>query len=147
MLRIKKIKPLFTNILTTSERSNNEIQTSSGIIQYSSCPIKPYQKVLEVGSSVRDIKVGDWVMINVFNYAVKRYDPDSIKNDMGMNKTIDYQFNTATYYDEDNTPQECLILNDRDVIYTFVGEEVETPAIEPIEKKLILPQQKTIITN
>jgi predicted ATP-grasp superfamily ATP-dependent carboligase len=41
-----------------------------------------YQKVLAVGSSVRDVKVGDTVLLNFSNYIVRKYKENSIKEDM-----------------------------------------------------------------
>ena len=90
---------------------------------------------------VRDIKVGDRVMINPKNYAVKKYDPNSVKEDMGMNSTIGYQMPWVTVDDAEGNPQECLLLLDRDIEFIFEGEEVQEN-----ESSLILPK-KTIIMN
>lgn len=123
MLRIKKIKPMFTGIVTTGEKYAEDMY-DNGLIYAKKGDLKTYQKVIAVGSSVRDINVGDQVMINVLNYAVKKYDPNSVKEDMGMNQVISYRFNWLMVDDENGNPQECLLLNDRDIMFAFEGEEV-----------------------
>lgn len=141
MLRIRKIKPLFTNILVTGEKYDKDEKDGALIIAKKG-DLKLYQTVLEVGSMVRDIKVGDKVMINPKNYEVKKYDPNSIKEDMGMNKIIGYNMPWVTV-EEDGEPKECLLLIDRDIEFVFEGEEVS----ESNGNTLILPKEKKIITN
>lgn len=122
MLHIKKIKPLFTKVLTTGDRYEDDMYTK-GIIVANKGELKLYQKVLAVGTTVRDIKIGDTVMINPNNYAVMKYDPNSIKNDMGMNKKTSWNLPWVIIDDENGKPKECLLLNDRDIEFIFEGEE------------------------
>ena len=140
MLKIKSIKPLFTNVLTTGDKYEED-EKDNGLIVANKGDLKLYQTVIAVGSMVRDIKVGDKVMINPKNYAVKKYDPNSVKEDMGMNSTIGYQMPWVTVDDAEGNPQECLLLLDRDIEFIFEGEEVQEN-----ESSLILPK-KTIIMN
>lgn len=137
MLHIKSVKPLFTNIITTGERFGKDL-VSNGVIIASKGDLKAWQKVLYKGSSVRDIEVGDTVMVNFQNYAVKRYSKDSLQNDMDNNPTLQYAFNWVTIDDEEGNPQECLLLNDRDILYAFEGEETDDPVIEIPKKKIYL---------
>lgn len=122
MLHIKKIKPLFTKVLTTGDKYEEDMLTK-GIIVANKGDLKLYQKVLAIGTSVRDIQVGDTVMINPRNYAVMKYDPNSIKGDMDMNKVVKWNLPWVTIDDEDGNPMECLLLNDRDIEFVFEGEE------------------------
>lgn len=122
MLRIKKVRPLFTNIITTGEKFSEDM-IDGGIIIARKGDLKLWQKVIAIGSAVRDINVGDMVMINVEHFMVKKYDKNSIQNDLDNNPTIGYHFNWVTIDDENNEPQECLLLNDRDIQYVFEGEE------------------------
>lgn len=137
MLHIRKIKPMYTALVVTGDRFDKDMY-SGGIIIANAGDLKPWQTVLFTGTSVRDIEVGDMVMINVDNYAVKRYGKDSIQNDLDNNKTIRYMFNWITLYDEKDTPNDCLLLNDRDILYVFDGEEVDEHAIEMPKKKIVL---------
>jgi hypothetical protein len=85
MLHIKEIKPLFTSIVTTGEKYSEDMR-DNGLIVANKGDLKAYQKVLAVGSSVRDIKVGDTVMIDITHFAVMKYNPNSIKEDMDLNR-------------------------------------------------------------
>lgn len=139
MLHIKTIKPLFTSIVTTGDKFQEDV-TVGGIIQQDQKKgdLKLYQKVLAVGSSVRDIKVGDMVMINPIAYVHKKYSKDSIQNDMDNNPTLSIDIPTITLYDEDDNPQECLLLTDRDIRFVFVGEEKNDNLILPNKPKIFV---------
>ena len=137
MLHIKKIKPLFTSLVTTGDRFEKDM-VESGIIIAKKGDLKLWQKVIAVGSAVRDIKEGDMVMIDASHYAKKRYDANSIQNDMNNNPVLNYQFNWVTLDDSEGTPQECLLLNDRDILYVFEGEEKEDIIQVPGKKSFVL---------
>lgn len=138
MLHIKTLKPLFTSILVTGEEYAEDIK-DNGIITYKKGDLKLYQTVLAVGSSVRDIKVGDQIMFNPKDYAVMKYDPNSVKNDFDMNKAIRWNFPWVFVDDEEGKPQRCLLLKDRDIEFVFEGEEVN--------ESIILPDKPTFILN
>lgn len=139
MIRIKKLKPMFNSIITTMDKYEKDVETN-GIIdnKRQEGSLKEYQTVLAVGTSVRDIKVGDVVMINPRNYAVRKYKENSIKNDIEMNPVISYNFNIVELDDTD-----CLLLQDRDIDYIIEEYEKIEPTkpsviIQPKEKKIIL---------
>lgn len=137
-LKIKKLKPMFTSILTTGDKYEKDIR-ENGIITYNKGDLKLYQTVLEVGSSVRDIKVGDKIMFSPKDYVVMKYDPNSIKNDMDMNKVAKVNFPWVTLTDDEGKPYDCLLLKDRDVLFVFEGEEEpENPIIIPDKNRIIL---------
>ena len=73
MLHITEIKPMFTGIVTTGDRYKED-QIENGLITAPAGSLKLNQVVVAVGSTVRDIKVGDQVMINPAGYAVRKYD-------------------------------------------------------------------------
>ena len=108
-----------------------------GLIVAKQGDLKVWQKVIAIGSSVRDISVGDMVMINIANYAVKKYSKDSIQNDFDNNPKIRYNLNWVTMDDENGKCMDCLLLNDRDVLYSFEGEEKDE-VIQIPEKKIIV---------
>lgn len=138
MLRIKTIKPLFTTIVTTCDRYGSDQKNGSITVKVKGS-LKQYQKVLAVGPTVRDIQVGDTVMLNMDNYAVKRYDANSVQNDLGNNKTIEYSFNYVIMDDGEGNPIERLLFNDRDVLYVFEGEEVDDSVIKTGSRGIIMP--------
>lgn len=81
--------------------------------------LKEYQTVIEVGTSVREVKVGDIVCINPSRYAVKKYDSNGVKDGVeGMNLVTHYNFNTIVLGDK-----ECLLIDERDV--DFIVKEWE----------------------
>lgn len=137
MLHIKKIKPLFTALVVTADRFEKDMY-SGGLIMANKGDLKTWQTVISIGSSIRDIQVGDKIVFNADNYAVKKYSKESIQNDLDNNKTIQYNFNWVTIDDENGNPQDCLLLNDRDILYSFEGEEIDEPAIEIPKKKILL---------
>jgi hypothetical protein len=137
MLHIKKIKPLYTSIVTTGDKFEKDM-IDGNIIVARKGDLKLWQKVIAVGSTVRDIKVGDMVMINAEHFAVKRYNKNSIQNDIDNNPVLDYKFNWVTIDNALGEPQECLLLNDRDVEYVFEGEEKDDSIILPGKKNIVL---------
>ena len=139
MLHIKKIKPLFTSIVTTGEKFEEDMIEGNVIVAQKG-DLKLWQKVLAVGSAVRDIKVGDMVMINAEHFAIRKFSKDSIQNDLDNNPSLGYKFNWVTIDDEKGNPQECLLLNDRDIEYVFEGEEKKDIIITtaPAKKTLIV---------
>lgn len=135
MLHITKVKPMFTAIVTTAEKFQEDY-TEDGMIMANKGNYKPWQTVVAVGTSVRDIKEGDKVMVNLDNYALKRYDKNSIQNDLDNNKKIRYAFNFINMDDAEGNKEEYFLFNDRDVLYVFEGEE-RSDLIKLPKKKLI----------
>lgn len=136
MLHIKKIKPMFTSIVTTADVFEKDYK-KGGIITAYAGDIKPWQKVVAVGTSVRDIKEGDMVMVNLANYVVRKYDKNSLQNDLDNNPKTGLRMNYIMMDDEKGKLKEYFLLNDRDILYSFEGEEKE-------DENLILPFNKII---
>lgn len=137
MLKIKKIKPVATRMLVTGNKFSEDMYNEYGIIESKKGDMKEYQEVLEVGPMVRDIKPGDKVMLNMLHFAVMKYDPNSIKGDMGMQKIKGYQFPIVEIATEDGT-QECLYIDQQDIMFSFEGDEVQgvkNPIITPKSMK------------
>ena len=60
MIKVANVKPLFNNIITTADKYEED-QMAGGIIAIQKGEIKEFQKVIAVGSSVRDVKEGDLI--------------------------------------------------------------------------------------
>lgn len=134
-IKLKKIKPMFTSIVTTMDTyeaaAANEIVTD----KTKEGSIKELQRVLAVGTSVRDIKEGDLVFLDFTRYAVKQHKDGSLKDGVIQdNPVVSYNFNTIVLND-----QECLYLQYNDVV--FVVEDSEE-----IDDKEIIAPSKTIIS-
>ena len=120
-MKIKKIKLMYTRILTTMDTYvESDVTSASGIIDASKLKkgVKEYQKVLAVGTDVRNIHVGDMVCINPDRYAVRKFSKNSVKNDIMENYITGYNFNVMNY-----DGQDCLMLDEQDV--EFIIEDYE----------------------
>lgn len=138
MLKVNSIKPLFNKIVTTCDTYNSD-KTKGGIIVKTDGTIKEYQRVEAVGSTVRDIKVGDLVMINPTRYIVPKHSEkrgESLKGVIGDELTLGVSFPIVEYGDKRH-----LLINDQDIDYIIDGEEVK----DEQPKSLILPKTKKII--
>lgn len=136
-LHIKMIKPLFTSLVTTGDRYTEDVVENSIIVSKKG-DLKLYQKVIAVGSSVRDIEVGDTVMIDPTAYIRRKYSKNSVQNDMDNNPIVSVEFNWVNIDDEKGNTQECLLLNDRDIRFVFVGEDKKDSLIMPDKPKIII---------
>lgn len=142
MLKITKIKPVATRMLVTGEVYSEDMYNEHGFIECKKGDMKEYQTVLEVGPMVRDIKVGDKVMLNMMHFAVMQYDPNSIKKDMGMQKIKGYQFPKIELTNVDGSKKECLYIDQQDIVFSFEGEEIQGK-----KNPIIMPKNKEVILN
>ena len=121
MLKIKKIKPMFNAVVTTTERYTEDCYLPGGLLDVSKREggLKEYQKVVAIGDTVRNIKVGDLVCINPMRFAVKQHQEGSLKDGVITdNPVVKYNFDVILIDDK-----EHLLLTDRDI--NFVIEEYE----------------------
>lgn len=138
MIRIKKLRPMFTNIVTTMDSYEEDVAVS-GIIdtRKQKGALKEYQIVIAVGSAVRDIKPGDMVCINPIRYAQYKHDKSSLKDLAANNPITGYNFNVVEIDGKD-----CLLLHDQDIRYVIEDYE-EVP--DPAPSKLIHPNTDIIV--
>lgn len=137
MLHVTKIKPLFDHLLITADRFEKDM-VHSGVILANKGDLKLWQTVVAVGSVVRDIKVGDKVMINPNDFAVKKYNKNSVQNDLDNNPVLTHNFPFETVDDEKGEPKDYLYISDRNVKYVFEGIEKDESLILPGKPKLIV---------
>lgn len=139
MLKIKRIKPMFNRLVTTCDKYEGN-QMQGGVIVKTGGTVKEYQMVEEVGPSVRDIKVGDIVMINPKRYAYPIHNEkrDSLKSVIKDNLEFGVSIPTVEYGGKTH-----LLIYDQDVDYIVEGEEVEDE--KSSSSKLILPREKKIL--
>lgn len=135
MLKIKKIKPMFNQLLTTMDRYADDVTINNTDIldTTKSGAVKEYQKVLAVGPMVRNITVGDVVFINPNRYAVRKHKEGSLKDGVITdNPVTEYQFDTLVV-----DGKECLLLQDNDIKFTVAPkdiEEVKEPKVKLAKK-------------
>ena len=136
MINIKKIKPMFNQVITTMNKYSDAETQEGSIIDYKKVqnPIKEYQEVIAIGPMVRDIKVGDLVMVNPKRYSKMKHKEGSLKDGViGDNPVVSYNFNVIEL---DHTPY--LILTDQDIDFIIEDYEEETESdIISIENNIV----------
>lgn len=138
-LKLKKVRPLFNMILTTTD-VYEEDQMVSGIINSSKQKgsLKENQTVVAVGDTVRNIKVGDLVNINPTRYAQLKHKKGTLNDGVVQdNPVVHYNFKTVEVNGE-----TLLVLYDQDI--NFVIEESEEIE-ETTPSALIHPNNDIII--
>lgn len=134
MLKINKIKPLFNRLLVTADKYEKDV-SKGGVVVVTAGTLKEYQRVLSVGSTVRDIKEGDLVLINPTRYAVRKHNAGTLKDGIITdNPVTSYNFNLVEVEGE-----MCILLYDQDIDYV-IEESEEVP-----DESLILPDNKIIV--
>lgn len=121
MLKVKSIKPLFTSLITTMDKYEQDKITDGGLIDASKQQgtLKEYQTVLAVGDSVRNIKVGDLVCVNPARFAVRKHEKGSMRDGVITdNPIVGYNFDIV-----EMDGKNCLLLQDRDI--EFIIEDFE----------------------
>ena len=139
MIKVKKIKPLFTALITTMDLYEEDSKTKGGLIDSTrqKGTIKEYQKVIAVGDTVKCIKRGDLVCIDPTRFAVKKHSDNSIKTDIeGGNPILEYRFDIV-----EMDGKKCLLLQDRDI--QFIIEDYEV--IEEPKYSNIITTPKDVI--
>lgn len=142
MLRIKKIRPLNTQVITTAHKYIDAEKNANGLIvdmKKLAGSMKEFQKVVAVGNLVKTVEVGETVFVNPKRYMKKQYD-NSLREDMNANPTISVNIPTIML-----DGVEHLMLDIQDIAYV-IEEYEETPSavIKTAEPKLILPKAKTL---
>lgn len=132
--KFTRIKPLFNRIVTTMNKHEEYTVTANGIAIPNKGAIMEYQTVVAVGSSVRDIKVGDLVYINPTRYAKMKHNAGSLKNGIVEdNPVIGYEFTTVMLGDKPH-----LLLYDSDIDFIIEESHDEpNPVIQLLDKKII----------
>lgn len=126
MLNIKKMRPMYTNILVTCDKYGNEDVEKNGLIDTDKDEgaVKEYQTVLATGNAVRNIVVGDMVAINPSRFAVKQFKDGSLNDGViQQNPIIGYNFPIILI---DN--KECMLIDEKDIMYVI--EEMEETEVE-----------------
>lgn len=126
MLKIKKIRPMFTHLITTMDKYEEDVKSNSGLIdtKKQKGSVKEYQKVIAVGPLVRNINVGDTVLINPKNYRQTKHEPGSLKDGVITdNPVIGYNIPIVEI-----NGKQFMYLSDNDIEYVVEEfEETEDP--------------------
>ena len=138
ILKIKKIRPLNTTVITTADLYEEDVKKGALVTKVEGT-LKEYQRVVAVGSLVRNIEVGDLVAVNPTNYAVRKHKPGSLKDGIIEDNVVTgYNFKMVEIDGVNH-----LFLQDRDIDYVIEeSEEVD----EAPKSNIIMPDKPTIIT-
>lgn len=131
---------MFNQVITTMDKYSDDEMKTGSIIDVSKVnnPIKEYQKVVAVGPMVRNIEVGDIVMINPKRYGKVRHKEGSLKDGVITdNPVVSYNFNVIEL---NHTP--FLLLLDQDI--DFIIEEYEEVEDSP-QSDIIVPNNDIIV--
>lgn len=136
-MNIKKIKPLFTAVVVTSNVYPRDYK-ERGLISPKANKLKEYQTVVAVGDSCRVVEEGNLVCIDLSSYAQWKYKKNSVKSDMEElhNEIVGY-----------NVPQieidgkDYLYLDIRDIKY--IVQEFDDKENE--EQTMITPSKNIIL--
>lgn len=147
MLKLKKIKPIGSQVLVTKNLYGWDDFMEGGVLIHKRGDLKDYQEVLSVGDDVRFVKPGDVVKINLYKYAVFKEDPNSVKA-IADNPIVGLRLNEVEMVDVDGEPVMCFLIDQRDVDYILEDYSEETYkakkliVVDKPVKKLILPNNK-----
>lgn len=139
-MKLKKIKPMFTSLVTTMNKYQSDVKLQSGLIDASKRQgsLKEYQTVTAVGLSIRDIKVGDVVWINPQRFSVMKHKEGTLKDNIVTdNPVVEYNFDVIKLNGVDH-----LLLQDRDI--DFIVEDFEEDEEVP-QSSIIHPPKPSII--
>lgn len=142
MLNIKKIRPMFNQVVCTMNEYTEEELKQGSIIDIKKIrnSIKEYQKVVAVGPVVRNIQVGDLVMINPRRYAKPEYKEGSLKDGViSHNQVMKYAFPTIEL---NGVPH--LLLSDQDIDFVIEEYIEETPEENTKKSDLYIPKKEII---
>lgn len=150
MLELRKVQPMFSQVLVTEELYGYDDVSAGGVIVNVKGDIKSYQTVVAVGSDVTQVKPGDVVKINFAKYAILKEDPNSVKA-INDNKVVTLRLNEVEMTDKDGNSVMCFLIDQRDIQYILKDyDEVVYNKKDELVKigktKLILPS-KRIITS
>lgn len=122
MLKLRKIKPIFSQVLVTEDLYGWDDKNAAGIIVHKKGDLKTHQKVLAIGDDVKTVKPGDLVEVNLYKYAVFKEDPNSVKA-MADNPMVGLRLNEVELTDENDESVYAFIIDQRDIKYIITDSE------------------------
>ena len=125
--KIKKIRPLFTGVITTAKKYVGDQHADVGGLivdtRKMDGSLNPYQTVVSVGTMVKDLKEGDIVKINFKRYAIVKHTPgaiDAAENKQFDNMSWDYEIPIVEI-----DGVQYLFIQNNDIEYVVEDYEVD----------------------
>ena len=119
--KIKKVRPLFTGVVTTAQKYRGEVTTDAGLVLANKLEgqLNIYQTVVAVGKMVSDLKPGDVVCVNYKRYFKPVHVPGVIEDNVQSDKIrASYEIPSIEI-----DGQQYLFLQNNDI--EFVVEEYD----------------------
>ena len=123
MFKIKKVKPLFTGVITTAMKYVGDITNAAGIIVNMDGQLNPYQRVIAVGEMVHGLEEGKIVKLNFKRYAVAKHTPGAIDYDKNLqadDMKMSYELPIIII-----DGQTCLYMQNNDIEYIVEDAEID----------------------
>lgn len=117
MFKAKKIRPLFTGVITTANRYVGDVLTEAGLVDVTKKDgdLNPNQTVVAVGPMVKDVKEGEIVHINFKRYIKAQHVPGMIQDNVQSDKLNAVLEIPLVYVDG----QQCLFIQSADIEYVI----------------------------
>ena len=137
VFKIKKLKPLFNQIVVTRNLYDEQKTKSGVILAAKTHAIKEYQTVVAVGPHVQGIEPGDVVFIDPKRYMQVEHNKDGgivdkEKNIIKDNMHATFAIPTFDVYDQpDGKCRQLMLIGDNDIYFVAEGAEEDDGKKEP----------------
>lgn len=144
MLKITKIIPRYTQVVTTANRYEEDDYNGGILVTpgHSKGDVKQYQTVVAVGKMVREVEVGMKVMLDFEPYRKRKVPVGSVKEKMDVdNPIVEEHLPIFEVINAKNKAEEYLMMDEKNIVFPFEGEEVKDTkphVIKTQKKKIIL---------
>lgn len=123
-------------MITTADRYEKDDYNGSPIVEHGHFKgdVKQYQTVVAVGKAVRELEVGMKVMLDFEPYRKRKVPVNSVKEKMDVDNPIVEERLPLFGMDDGGGTAEFLMMDERNIVFPFEGEEVEegtSPLIVP----------------
>ena len=123
MFKIKKVRPLFTGVITTAKVYSDDVKTEAGLYigDKMAGTLNQYQHVYAVGPMVTGIEEGNIVKINFKRYMVVKHLPGKLEDNVQKdNMVASYEIPKITIDGID-----YLFLQNNDIEYVVEDWELD----------------------
>jgi len=145
---IKDIRPLYTKLIVTAEKYKKAQKIKGTILDASKLEgkYKEYQRVVRIGSAVREVKEGDLILMDITRYMKRKFSDNSLREDFIDNPIISIDVPTV-----EMNGVEYFMIEERDIAYVITDSEEEEDdeedekVIKDSSNPLYIPQKPSII--
>lgn len=144
MLRIRKMKPMFSQVLVTEDYYGYDVYNAAGLIIAKKGDIKDHQTVIEVADGVTNVKPGDVVVINYYRFCEFKNDPNSVKSLEG-NPVVKLHLDEIVITGDDGEEMPCFLIDCRDIKYKL--EDYDEVNYNKKDDLIVVPKRNIILPS